>query len=675
MSSRIRNYSDFLTILKGVKKARDGQHIALCPGHHDTKPSLSVKEVDGKILVQCFAGCELNDILKPLGLKRKDLFLNNHKTKQGQREIEAIYHYTDANGKPYEVVRTRPKGFYQRRLDGGNGYINNLDGIVHTLYQQDKLRRAIEATTPIYCVEGEKDVDRLLSLGFIATTNPMGAGKWRDNYTETLQGADLIIIPDNDVSGRNHANNVAKACCGTAKRIRVLQLLDDDKDVSDFLDSHNADELRLLVDTCPDYEPASAKIKLQCMADVQPEKVGWLWYPYIPKGKVTLLEGDPGMGKSWLSLAIATAVSRGKGLPGQDMGKQGAVVLASAEDGLGDTIRPRLDVMDADIGHIFAIDGPLVLDDEGFTLLENYLDQKRPVLLIVDPLVAYLGSNIDIHRSNETRAVMSRLAKLAERYDVAILAVRHLTKGGMAKPIYRGLGSIDFAAACRSVLLAGCDTENPQNRGLVHIKSNLAPLGKAIGFKLREDSFYWTGKCDLTAGQILATEDTERTSALDEATDFLREELADGPVPASQIFSNARGIRLSEKTIKRAKSKLSIITRRQGKTGKQGGGRFVWELPSSNFEGQEDLEGQGGHIKEVDPLNNSSFKKVDRTLGIDPLNTAAPDGEKPIPTTDLPDYPTHPCRNCGCVDHWLTDWNTWLCSRCHPKPGSKDCAK
>ncbi len=184
--------------------------------------------------------------------------------------IENIYSYIDANGKPFEVVRTWPKGFYQRRPDGKGNYINDLKSIVPTLYHENKLKEAIDRSKPIYLVEGEKDTDRLRSLGLVATTNPMGAGKWRDNYSKALRGADLIIIPDNDKPGRAHANHIAKLCYGIARRIRVLMLPSDSKDASDWLEKgHTADELKLLADTSPDYEPSNNGIKLRRMAEVE----------------------------------------------------------------------------------------------------------------------------------------------------------------------------------------------------------------------------------------------------------------------------------------------------------------------------------------------------------------------------------------------------------------------
>lgn len=306
---RIRSLDDFLILLKGVKPGQAGQYTALCPGHDDKQRSLSVKQTDDKILVKCFAGCDTADILKSLNLSAKDLFLDSRQAKPQGREIEAIYRYTDANGKPFEVVRTRPKGFYQRRPDGKGGYTANLKGITPTLYHQDELKQAIENATPVYFVEGEKDTDRLWDVGLIATTNPMGAGKWRSSYSEALRSADLVIIPDNDGPGRDHAKNVARACYGKVARIRMLEL-PDAKDVSEWLDNgHTADELRELASQSPEYRPAQLdQILERCrhwlfMPDTGPLEIvlGTIAANKLPGDPVwLLLIGPPGSGKTEL---------------------------------------------------------------------------------------------------------------------------------------------------------------------------------------------------------------------------------------------------------------------------------------------------------------------------------------------------------------------------------------
>ena len=174
-----------------------------------------------------------------------------------------------------------------------------------------------------------------------------------------------------------------------------------------------------------------------------------------------------------------------------------STLLLTAEDGWGDTVRPRLDALGADLARIKAIRVPLVFDEIGLQKLETVLRFYKPDLVVVDPLVAYFGGKRDLHRANETREVMARLANLAQRYRCAIVCIRHLTKSTRSKSVYRGIGSIDLTAAARSVLLVG---EHPEKgRGFVHIKSNLAPKGLAIGFTLEGGKFEWTGISFLTA--------------------------------------------------------------------------------------------------------------------------------------------------------------------------------
>ncbi|MFC1972308.1 hypothetical protein ACFLVE_02745 [Chloroflexota bacterium] len=333
MSDRIRSLDDFLALLKSVKRERESQYKALCPGHNDREPSLSIKEADGKILLKCFSGCELADILKPLNLEARDLFLNSHKSKPKHREIEAVYHYDG-----FEVVRTRPKGFYQRRPDGKGGYVNNLKGITPTLYHQSELKQATDSGKATYIAEGEKDVDRLRTEGFIATCNPMGAGKWRDRYSQALISADVVIIPDKDGPGHDHAAEVARSCYGKAARIRMLEL-PDANDVSEWLNNgHTAAELTQLTSQAPEYKPAQLEQILErCrhwffMPDTGSLEVvlGAIAANKLPGDPVwLLLVGTPGSGKTEVlntvvkvgdihQVAILTEASLLSGTPRRD---------------------------------------------------------------------------------------------------------------------------------------------------------------------------------------------------------------------------------------------------------------------------------------------------------------------------------------------------------------------
>src|SRR5215510_10214546 len=223
----------------------------------------------------------------------------------------------------------------------------------------------------------------------------------------------------------------------------------------------------------PPPPPDSPTLKVRRLADVQAETIEWLWKPYIAIGKITVIEGDPGLGKSWLTMAITTAIAAGKGLPGAEIAEPACVLMCSAEDGLEDTIRPRLDTFGADVTRIYAVETPFTLDQAGILALEEQIAIHKPKLVIIDPLVAYFGAGVDMHRANETREIMAALAVVAKKFRCAILCVRHLAKGGASKAIYRGIGSIDITAAARSVLLVGADPNDQNKRGIVQIKNNL----------------------------------------------------------------------------------------------------------------------------------------------------------------------------------------------------------
>lgn len=299
------------------------------------------------------------------------------------------------------------------------------------------------------------------------------------------------------------------------------------------------------------------------MSDVEPETVSWLWYPYIPRGKVTLIEGDPGKGKSWLTLAISTTLSLRQKFFTADKLVGGRILLFSAEDGLGDTIRPRLDQLGADVKKIFAWDTAISFDEDGCALVEEQIKELKPVLVVIDPLVAYLGGDVDLHKANETREVMARLHRIAEENNTAILAVRHLTKGNRDKSIYRGIGSIDLTAAARSVLLVGQDPESDAARVIVHIKSNLAPLGQSIRFEMRpglKRPFRWAGTTEVTADDLLKA-DTKSSGGVSEhamAKNFLEVALASGPVLSVVLRREAEARGITMKVLSRVATELNI---------------------------------------------------------------------------------------------------------------------
>ncbi|MGI6035704.1 MAG: AAA family ATPase [Limnochordia bacterium] len=579
-----------LSRLKGVKEVGKGWQ-ALCPAHNDKRPSLKIDEGDdGRVLLKCWAGCEAASVVSAIGLAMADLFPERNgrrpTAQYGQHQPEAVYDYHDENGKLlFQVVRFPGKQFRQRRPDGAGGWEWNLKGVRRVLYRLPEVLAAVERGDTIFLCEGEKDADNLREHGFAATT-PGNAGSWRDEYSDIFKGANVVILPDNDEPGRNHAKDVAKELSRTARNVKIVELPDlpEKGDVTDWLAAGGtADELRQIVAETKAYfgrTPAVVRV-----ADVEREETSWLWQDRIPLGKLTLIEGDPGLGKSWLTLVLAANITRGWPLPdnGDDPTPRepANVVLLSAEDGAGDTIRPRLEDAEADLERVFLLTGSQEDPDAGVSLeadldlLDQVARDKKPLLIVVDPLQAYLGSGVDMHRSNETRPILAALARLAERHGCAVVLVRHLRKTSGDRAIYRGLGSIDFTGAARSVLRVGQDPADEQKRVIVQVKTNLGPVAKGLAFTIDTGQFRWLGVSNVTAEQMDAPDDPEEKTALEEAVDFLEGELRDGPRVGKEVQREAKRADISSRTLRRAREQLGI--RPYKERGK--GGRWMWALP------------------------------------------------------------------------------------------------
>lgn len=297
------------------------------------------------------------------------------------------------------------------------------------------------------------------------------------------------------------------------------------------------------------------------------QPVHWLWKPYIPFGKITIIQGDPGEGKTTLALRLAAACSTGVPLPGMDAMEPFSVIYQSAEDGMGDTIKPRLMDAGADLDRIFSI----VEDKKPLSLLDERIEQaileNEAKLMILDPIQGYLGSHVDINRANEIRTVLKQVSAIAERTGCAIVLIGHLNKASGANSAYRGLGSIDFRATARSVLLIGRLKNDPTVRVIVHDKSSLAPEGKSLAFALGdEDGFRWLDGYDsISSEELLCGFHAETKTAA--AEELIRDMLSGGKeVMAEEIFRRAQHKQISRRTVNEAKKSIpGIVTRKVGK--------------------------------------------------------------------------------------------------------------
>lgn len=328
-------------------------------------------------------------------------------------------------------------------------------------------------------------------------------------------------------------------------------------------------------------EQQKVELKLIHMEDVVSKEVEWLWYPYIPYGKITIVEGDPGEGKTTLVLKLAAAMSRGLPLPcGDDREREPIhIIYQTAEDGIDDTIKPRLEKAGADCSMIRVIDETekeLSMTDDR---LEQAIVETGARLVILDPIQAYIGAKIDMHRANEIRPVLKHLGMIAEKYKCAIVLIGHMNKAAGSKSTYRGLGSIDIQATARSVLLVARLRDKPNIRIMAHDKSSLAPAGDAIGFEMTEDNgMVCIGPYDITIDELLSGNEGRGKKKLDIAENFIKECFGTNKViPSNEILMEAAKRSIKRNTLLSAKKKLGITSDKE--KAEDGTIYWTWIMP------------------------------------------------------------------------------------------------
>jgi AAA domain len=331
---------------------------------------------------------------------------------------------------------------------------------------------------------------------------------------------------------------------------------------------------------------------LVLVADVEREVVRWLWPGRIPRAKVTVIDGDPGTGKSTLTLTIAAKVTTGSPFPDGARPDRADVILLNAEDDVPDTIRPRLEAAGADLARCWVLPDVQPEPDRpprppelpaDVDAIEGMVKDKQAALVIVDPLMAFLSGQVDSHRDQDVRRVMASLAYMAGRTRAAVLVVRHMNKG-QGSALYRGSGSIGIVGAARAGLLVAPDPDDDSRRVLAITKSNLAKMPQALAYRLVEDDLYgcarvvWDGASRHTANDLVRPPvDEDEAPALAEAAGVLKEILSDGPLAAGNVKKLAAQAGVAERTLHRARKALGVTTRRQG-FGQ--GAYYRWSMPA-----------------------------------------------------------------------------------------------
>jgi len=616
----------------GCRPRRSGNRwTAFCPVHERDgrrhSPSLSITTGDnGRVLLHCHSnrGCSTDAIVKALGLRLRDLFSDahttNHKattpnaTKSYRTPLEAMrsyklgepsakHPYRDAGGKLLGVVYRwdGPHGKEIRPVavgEDGRWYPRQMKA-PRPLYRLPELLKA-DPSTPIAICEGEKACDAATQLGFTSTTSAGGAKAAKQSDWSPLAGRTVWIVPDFDEPGEAYAQDVARLCHQTgAREVKILDWsnilpgreLPQGYDLADAVAECDADP-KALAELCaridhaaeqtdpwkPDLTKEPGPVMI-CLADVQPEPIRWLWPGRIPLGRITLLAGVPGIGKSFLALDMASRVSTGTPWPDGEVCPMGSVLILSAEDDPADTIRPRLDAMRADVRQMHLLPRVRRIEagkpyEVAITLhdvdaieqaIANLPDCR---LVIVDPIGSYLGSRTDGNAENQVRAVLQPLAHLARQHGPAVVIVAHRRKATGTTADEVVMGSRAFTGLARAVwhICRDPHDNSKARRLMLPGKMNLAGDVDGLAFAIGDEPprVFWDREpVEMTADDALAAEaeglkrgpEARRRA---EAERLLREALANGPRPGKDVEAELMKAGIAKKTIRNARESLGI---------------------------------------------------------------------------------------------------------------------
>lgn len=529
----------------------------------------------------------------------------------------AVWEYRDGGGRLKSVVARFDTATgkevlpltYCEAVDGSKSWRWKSPPAPRPLFGLDRLSAAPDA--PVVIVEGEKSAEAaaLLLPDSVVTTSQGGSKAAGKTDWSALKGRDVVIWPDADNPGQKYARDVARL----VQRARVVSPPDGVKEGWDAADAADegwtTEQALALVAAAKEPEDVSIgpRAEVRCVADVEMKPVRWLWPSRIARGKLTLIAGHPGLGKSQVTAALAATVTTGGRWPVDDSAcEMGSVLILSAEDDVADTIRPRLEAAGADTRRVYTLDAIRTPEGErrGFDivkdmgrlgeLLELYADIS---LVVIDPISAYLGQT-DSHRNSEVRAALSPVSELAARYEVAIVAVSHLNKSGGGDAMGRVIGSVAFTAAVRAAYLIAKDESDPARRLFLPLKNNLGNDRTGFAFRIEDATVsgistsrvIWEAEpVEKSADEALAgSGDPSERTALTEACEFLEDLLAEGPVSAKAVKAEARDAGVAEKTLQRAKTKLGVETSKEGLKG-----GWVWRLPPKVAKPSEDGQAKG----------------------------------------------------------------------------------
>ena len=375
--------------------------------------------------------------------------------------------------------------------------------------------------------------------------------------SERPQITSVFLCLDNDQAGNEACEKLAGEI---SEGYSVIRLKPSRKDWNEILCDKNTDRKKAIAETITIKVPeAEELVPMLCYEDIKQTSVEWLWFPYIPFGKLTIIQGNPGEGKTYFAMMLTAACTNRKLFPNMEDIEPFNVIYQTAEDGMGDTIKPRLIEAGADLSRVMVIDDTeeaLTLSDDR---IEKAVRQNRVRLVIIDPVQAFIGADVDMNRANEVRPVFRKLGMIAEKTGCAIVLIGHLNKSSGTQSTYRGLGSIDIMAAVRSLIFIGKVRKDPTTRVLIHEKSSLAPPGETMAFKLGdEEGFRWVGAYEISADELLDGKEGKATETkLERGRKLIMELLADKKeISIRELDEKAKEQGISGRTMRDVRSRM-----------------------------------------------------------------------------------------------------------------------
>lgn len=579
---------------------------------------------------------------------------------------EALHAYRAADGGPiYFRIRVRHPDTGEKWIRpmhlNGQGYQlgePKFDGL-KPLYNLHRLAKA-SPDALVVIVEGEKAVDALTGIGVLATTSG-GADSAEKADWSHCKGHPCLIWRDRDEAGENYAAAVEMILRGFGCRVESIDVdaldLPPKGDAADWVSKTaganwaavmqlpragqseragpeaataeiNEPPAKPRGDTRPPAISPNPRPILRRFSDIESKPIRWLWPGRIARGKVTMLAGHPGLGKSQVTASLAAIVTRGGTWPvDRTQCELGSVVFLSAEDDAEDTIRPRLEAAGADLSRCLILDAV----SDGFTssgteirrsfnlrtdlarLAEALALLGDVAMVVIDPISAYLGG-ADSHNNAEIRALLAPLSELAASHAAAVVGVSHLNKGGNNEALLRVTGSLAFVAAARAAFIVTSDKENPERRLFLPLKNNLGRDREGLAFSIQSatvpnptgaiesSKVVWEGQAvTITADEAMAPAlGAEERSDLEDATAFLSSLLSNGPVASKRVRAESEGCGHSWATIRRAQKVLGVEAIKEGMNGP-----WVWSLPPKMLKNPEDAQ----------PQSVSTFGEIEHLRG------------------------------------------------------------